>query len=273
MLLAIVLVAAVLPAFILLYFIYRKDKIRPEPPKQILLAFLMGMLSVPASLLISLPMIALGVAPEQAVTVGEHLRTALFGAAIPEELAKFFLLWMFLRKNRYFDERVDGIVYAACVGLGFAAVENIEYLLLDFDSWVLTGALRALSAVPAHFLFAVAMGYYFSGARFGDPARSRRNYVLAVLAPILLHGLYDFPVMVADLPGLAIVSFLSVGVLVFMFVRGRKYFKAHQAVDARTAAMDEAIRTELEDAADGKRDNPVGDVIHLPERLGEDSAI
>ena len=36
-------------------------------------------------------------------------------------------MWLVLRRNPHFDERMDGIVYAVCVGLGFAAVENVMY--------------------------------------------------------------------------------------------------------------------------------------------------
>lgn len=56
------------------------------------------------------------------------IRLSFFGAAILEESAKLFMLWLLLRKNKYFGERVDGIVYAVCVSLGFAALENVMYL-------------------------------------------------------------------------------------------------------------------------------------------------
>lgn len=267
MVLSLVLIAAVLPALALLYFIYRKDNFRTEPPDQILKAFFLGMLAAPASMLISGPLLWLGVYTLDGLTAGENFRLAFFGAALPEETAKFIILWLFLRKNKFFDEWVDGIVYATCIGLGFAALENIQYLFQHFNQWAYVGATRAVLSVPAHFFFAVAMGFFYSKARFGNPARSRLNYALALAVPILLHGLFDFPLMLSDVYGItAALVCLFAGVYIFMVVRSRKFFLAHHAIDATAAKVDDAIRAELEDAADGRRDNPVGDVIYLPDK-------
>ena len=53
---------------------------------------------------------------------------------IPEEIAKLFMLWLLLRKNSYFDEHLDGIVYAVCISLDFAGIENVSYMLSDMDN-------------------------------------------------------------------------------------------------------------------------------------------
>ena len=98
------------------------------------------------------------------------------------------MLWLFLRNNRYYDEYLDGIVYAACVGLGFAGAENILYLLQSED-WVLTGIVRSVTAVPAHFAMACAMGYFYSKRHFGDRRPLTAACILAV--PILIHWTWD----------------------------------------------------------------------------------
>ena len=169
MIILIVILAALAPALGLLYFIYNKDVLQKEPTREILIAFGYGVLSVLASTLISFPLMGIGVVPTEAATVGEYLRLAVFGAGIPEELAKFAMLWLFLRRCRYFDEYVDGIVYAACVGLGFAAVENIMYLIQNFQAWAYVGAMRALFSVPGHFFFAVVMGLLLQRHLFHQP--------------------------------------------------------------------------------------------------------
>lgn len=61
---------------------------------------------------------------------------AFFVAAVPEESFKLLALWLVLRKNPFFDEHYDGIVYAVCVGLGFAALENIFYVLGNEENWI-----------------------------------------------------------------------------------------------------------------------------------------
>jgi RsiW-degrading membrane proteinase PrsW (M82 family) len=84
---------------------------------------------------------------------------------------------------------MDGIVYAAAVSLGFAAFENIGYLMSSED-WVSTGIMRALFSVPGHMFFGILMGYYYSLVRF-DPTASGMTKFWVLGAPIIAHGIYD----------------------------------------------------------------------------------
>lgn len=186
----IILLTALLPIVILIYYIYHKDKKSPEPTGQLVKAFLFGVLSVPLSFCMSIPLRQIGAYPAEATTISESISTAFFGAAIPEEIAKLFMLWLFLRKNRYFDEKMDGIVYAVCVSLGFAALENIMYLFSNVETFLSVGIARAIFAVPGHFCFGILMGYYYSFAKF-YPKAPKKNKVLILFAPIIVHGLYD----------------------------------------------------------------------------------
>lgn len=186
----IILLTALLPVVILVYYIYHKDKKSPEPTGQLVKAFLWGILSVPLSLCISIPLGFIGVYPTEATSILGSVSAAFFGAAIPEEIAKFFMLWLLLRKNPSFDEKMDGIVYAVCVSLGFAALENIMYLFTNAESYVSVGIARAIFAVPGHFCFGILMGYYYSLAKF-YPKAPKKNKALILVAPIIVHGLYD----------------------------------------------------------------------------------
>ena len=132
----------------------------------------------------------IGVYPTEATSILGSVSAAFFGAAIPEEIAKFIMLWLLLRKNPYFDEKMDGIVYAVCVSLGFAALENIMYLFSNAESYLSVGIARAIFAVPGHFCFGILMGYYYSLAKF-YPKTPTKNKVLILAAPIIVHGLYD----------------------------------------------------------------------------------
>ncbi|MBQ5747711.1 MAG: PrsW family intramembrane metalloprotease, partial [Bacteroidales bacterium] len=93
---------AVIPVIILLIVIYRKDRFSAEPVGQLAKAFALGVASVFTSLLVSIPFGALGFYLDEPVSVGDCVRISLFGAALPEELAKLFMLWLAVRKNRYF---------------------------------------------------------------------------------------------------------------------------------------------------------------------------
>ena len=263
-----ILITAVVPALVLVGFIYFKDKFRREPTGQLVKGFGFGALSALASFLVSMPLLWLGFYPAEASTFGGHVATAFFGAAIPEELAKLFMLWLLLRKNKHFDEYADGMVYAVCIGMGFAALENIGYLFNNAEEWVSVGLLRALIPIPGHFFFAVTMGYFYSLASFGDPAKRKFNMWMAFLVPMLLHGAFDALLMVSSLGGgVAAVLLFFVALYLYMALKSKKRFEAHMAIDDKTRKVDEAIKAELEDAADGKRDNPVGDVVYLPESM------
>ena len=190
-----VIFAALVPVAWLLWTIYRKDSVQPEPTKRLVKAIVFGIGSVFLSLAISMPTsMVLGMNIDNQVygSIAEAVGGAFFLAAIPEEVAKLFMLWLLLRKNPFFDEHFDGIVYAVCVGLGFAAFENICYLLggIDDGSWIGIGVARALFSVPAHYFFAILMGYYYSLYHFGID-RSVKAKVMVLVAPILAHGIFD----------------------------------------------------------------------------------
>ena len=186
---------AVLPVMILALIIYRQDRFEREPFGHLVKAFFMGMLA-------TLPAIA-------AELLLEHFRPSgalaggLYGgfvvAGCCEEAAKLLLLYWAVWRSREFNEYFDGIVYACFVSLGFACCENILYVCFQ-ETWeasLLTGSVRAVLSVPAHFLFGVMMGYYFALAKF-DVAHRRRNLMLAFLMPMLMYGTFDALLMIPE---------------------------------------------------------------------------
>lgn len=202
---------ALLPILILVYYIYHKDKKSPEPTGQLVKAFFYGILSVPLSFCMSIPLGLIGVFPTEVTSILGSVSTAFFGAAIPEEIAKFIMLWLLLRKNPYFDEKMDGIVYAVFVSLGFAALENIMYIFSNEEAYLSVGIARAIFAVPGHFCFGILMGYYYSLAKF-YPKMSKKNKALILAAPIIVHGLYDSILFIINvtpaLSGVLLIVFL-----------------------------------------------------------------
>ncbi|MBR4506842.1 MAG: PrsW family intramembrane metalloprotease [Bacteroidales bacterium] len=192
---SIAFVSAVVPVVLLLFFIYRKDKYQPEPLGKLLLAFFVGCLSViPAAMMEGVIMIAAPSAEYMPVLNG--LFNGYLVAGLSEELCKLLLLLLVIWKSPHFDEFFDGIVYAAYLSLGFACVENIMYVFQG-DDQMATALARGLLAVPAHFLFAVTMGYYVSLAKF-DPGKKGGYLFKAFLYPMLLHGTYDALLMVSS---------------------------------------------------------------------------
>ena len=188
-------ISAVVPVALLLWFIYRKDTLNPEPLGKLLLTFFVGCVSVlPAGLMEGMLM---PLAPDAGTApVLNGLFDGYVVAGFSEELCKLLLLLLVIWRSPHFDEYFDGIVYAAFLSLGFACVENITYVL-GGDDPMGTALMRGLLAVPAHFLFAVTMGYYVSLAKF-DPAGRRGHLWKALLYPVLMHGTYDALLMVSS---------------------------------------------------------------------------
>lgn len=209
------ILVAVLPAALLWAYVWKKDK-RKEPNARLFEATVYGILiCFPVAFVegvISTILFSPGGVP---TTLWGTTSMAFLVAAIPEETFKLFALWLVLRRNPYFDEHFDGIVYAVCVGLGFAAAENVGYLLSFMDEWMSVAAVRSLMAVPAHYAFAVLMGYYYSKYHFVD--HSRKTAAMIIVVPVLGHGIYDALLMTSIVD--EIVGGVCVLVAIFATIR------------------------------------------------------
>lgn len=213
--------AALLPAAILWLYIWKKDS-QPEPTSWLIKAVLLGVgICIPVVIVeigIEFLLFSAGITPTD--LVGTTIR-AFVVAAIPEETFKLLALWLILRKNPHFDEHFDGIVYAVCVGLGFAAIENVFYILGE-EEWMSVAVSRALLAVPAHYAFAILMGYYYSVYHFVD--HSIKNAICILLVPVMAHGIYDAIALSGSAnPYIGGVSFL---VLIFFCIKMHKVAKS-----------------------------------------------
>ena len=191
----ILLAAAVLPVLILLFAIYKADKINKEPIGKLIVVFICGaMTTAPAAFL---EMLLSEFQPSGALLGG--LYKGFCVAGFSEELLKLLALFLLVWNSRHFDEYFDGIVYAVYVSLGFACVENVMYVFSGetYSVSMATAATRAVLSVPGHFLFAVMMGYYFALAKFA-PRRRSRYLLYAFVVPVFFHGTFDALLMVPE---------------------------------------------------------------------------
>lgn len=209
------LLLALAPVFIILVYIYVRDKYEREPFSLLLKAILLGVvITIPISLTESF----LATFNSATTPFGFACYNAFIVAAFTEELFKFACLYLLIWWSKEFDEHFDGIVYAVFISLGFAATENILYVL---EYGTQTGYLRAVTAVPAHALFGISMGYYFSLAKFQSESTGR-NLIKAISVPVLLHGVYDFILMVEH--PLFLLAFLPF--LIYLWVMGFRKMRA-----------------------------------------------
>ena len=133
----------------------------------------------------------------------------ILGAAILQESFKFLVLGNYSCRRERLAEPLDGVVYGVVASLSFAALENIAYVV---EGDAIGALLRAVTSVPAHAAMGAIMGYYIAQAVFAAERR-KRTLLIAWLAPVVLHGLYDFPLLLGWL-WLLPVSLVAVAVSV-----------------------------------------------------------
>lgn len=143
-----------------------------------------------------------------------------------EEILKFLAVRKWIYRSLEFNEIMDGIVYMVSASLGFAALENILFVL---PLGISTGVARAFLAVPGHACFGALMGYYIGSAKF-NPAKEKRLMAKGIIYAILSHGLYDFLLLTRSSFSSFVILLL---VALFLWIR----------VQLRKAEMDSRIRT------------------------------
>jgi len=192
--------AAVIPALFLMRLFWKNDRF-PEPSRVVWNTFFLGIAIIPPIIIFAqfmAPLVAAQTDPWRAAVY-----EAFFQAALPEDLAKFLVLYFYCARRTHFNEPMDGIVYGAAASMGFAAMENVLYVL---EGGLDVALMRAITAVPAHCANGIITGYFI--ALFELSRRNRRGerigwgetgyLVLALAVPMLAHTLYDFPLMLLD---------------------------------------------------------------------------
>ena len=214
------LLLAIAPVTIIVFYIYFKDKFEKEPISFLFKNFLLG---ATTSILITA---ILGVLVGKIIpltdtkSILQQFLQAFFVVALVEEFSKYIIVKYFAQRSKEFNEPFDGIVYAVMVSMGFACLENVLYV---FQYGITTGITRAFTAVPAHATFGILMGYFMGKAKFSKN-RIQLNLIGLLLAT-LFHGAYDFFLFIDFIPGISIGAFVS---LVIGVVLSRKAIQKHQ---------------------------------------------
>jgi len=212
--------AAIAPSMLVLWTIASMDN-RREPARVVLATFLLGAGSafLISYLHISVPGISI-LANWPVVQTYLH---ATFEVAAPEEAMKLIVLVFFCSRYIAYDHPMEGVVYGAAIGLGFAAYENLFYLANNPDYWMTIALMRGLFTVPVHGALGIIIGIYVTGARFGDRRRHShgfriRSYFIGWGIATVLHGLFDFPLLLLQRQVLGqsdnVVLLLAIGIIV-----------------------------------------------------------
>ncbi len=208
----IAMIIAIFPSLVFGWFIYKKDILEKEPISMLVKLFFFGVLiTIPASFLENF-LIALLPTDKSLTSI---FLISFIGIALVEESLKYFIFYETSYKSSHFNHIYDGIVYAVFVSLGFATLENILYVF-SYGNGV--GLLRAIVSVPAHVFFGVYMGYKMGFAKYytvvKNNAKAKKFKVLSLLIPVLLHGVFNFLLLLENI-NVIIVFFAFV---IFLYV-------------------------------------------------------
>jgi protease PrsW len=193
--------AAIAPALLVLWLVIAADE-RPGPPARVWVAFLLGAASISLLGVARVPFNALLAIPGNP-WLTQALRS-VFGVAVPEEIVKVLVIVAVSWRRRTFADPMDTVVYGAAAGLGFAAYENLAYLVQHAEMWRALAALRSVLTVPFHGSLGIIAGAYLAIARAGTALGAHRrhrdwarvsSYFLVLFAPIALHAGFDFPLL------------------------------------------------------------------------------
>ena len=199
------------PGIFIMVTIYNLDEYDKEPLWLLALAFIFGAINLHLDIDILDFLFSLITAENDFIRIGEEALSVGF----TEELLKFIVVMLIIYPNKNFDEPFDGIVYSVFVGMGFATAENMTFVLQGGAG---LAVMRMLSAIPAHFVFAVIMGYYLGKAK--SSKNSQFLIIgLSLLIPVLIHSLYDYFLFLDFVPGLWIGGIVT---LILSFLIAKK---------------------------------------------------
>src|SRR5246500_2613206 len=193
--------AAVGPALLILWLVIAAGE-RPGAPARGWGAFLFGAARISFFGVWRAPFVGLFAAPGN-IWVAQAVHS-IFGVALPEEAVKILVIVAISTRRRAFADPMDTVVYGAAAGLGFAAYENLAYLVQHKDMWRALAALRSVLTVPFHGALGIIAGAYLAIARSGGALGAHRHHrdwarnsswVLALFGPVALHSAFDFPLL------------------------------------------------------------------------------
>src|SRR6202047_3666485 len=193
--------AAVAPALLILWLVVAADE-RPGPPAKVWTAVLLGAASLSLLGVVRAPLTSILAVPENP-WLSQALHS-LFGVALPEEAVKILVIVAVSARRRPFADPMDTVVYGAAAGLGFAAYENLAYLVRHAEMWPSLAARRSVLTVPFHGALGIIAGAYLAMGRSGTALGAHRqhrdwarisSWILMLAGPVALHAAFDFPLL------------------------------------------------------------------------------
>lgn len=207
---------SIIPGIFIMVSMYNLDKYDKEPLWLLAIAFILGAVNLHWDVDILEFIFNKINVKNNFLRVGQEA----LSVSITEELLKFLVVFLIIYPNKHFDEPFDGIVYSVFVGMGFATTENLTFVLQGSSSLAF---LRMISAIPAHFVFAVMMGFYLGKAK--SSKKFTPFYILlSVLVPVFFHALYDYFLFLDFISGIWIGGIITLLVAILI---AKKSIESH----------------------------------------------
>ncbi|MFY4815103.1 PrsW family intramembrane metalloprotease [Haloarcula sp. AONF1] len=195
-------ILSAVPAFGLAAYIYYADVTTEEPLTLLVGTFLLGVLFAGfAGILngrLGEPVQAIGSGFGLVPFLGQVFVFFLIVGPV-EETVKLLAVRLYAFRDSRFDAVVDGAVYGAAAGLGFATIENALYITQNAEMATGTvellaassdiAAVRALAG-PGHVIYSAFAGYYLGLAKF-NPDDAGPIVLKGLLIASLIHAVYN----------------------------------------------------------------------------------
>jgi len=186
------IILGILPGFAWLTFYLREDSRHPEPRKIIFFTFLLGGIATFIALYIEIFINSYF----QKFSISDYSSVSFLSFAFIEEFIKFFIVFWFVRKSKYFDEPVDAMIYTITIALGFATIENIGATINQWNQYLEIGAifhtvtLRFIGATLLHSLSSALVGYYWAK---GIRSHDQIPFIFqGLVIATLLHAFFNY---------------------------------------------------------------------------------
>ena len=191
----IIILLTVVPSLLLLTLILYSDRKSREPVLMLLICAFSGAFTICLSLIIDKLIL-------KSHLIGGDLFTdsntysiyRIMILAGVEEYVKLLVLYLFLYRNKAFDEIFDGFVYSSIIALSFSLVETILYVINEatYNDMTSLAILRNFTAIPLHVTCGITMGYFVSLEKFAKSKTKKLiNMILALMIPTLIHTVYN----------------------------------------------------------------------------------
>lgn len=215
------LIGGILPSLIWLYFLLKEDSRCPEPWWHVCLAFIAGMLAVPVVLFFEHYFREFAIAQFAECRVESLCTPMLIAWATIEETVKYAFAAVVLIYRRALDQAVHMVIFMLTVALGFAALENMLFLIDpyaggNFFYGFVTNNLRFLGSTLLHVVASSAIGFALAFSYNARPSIRALSAAFGLILAIGLHALFNFFIISGD-GSLTLLAFFVAwtGIIVF----------------------------------------------------------